>query len=179
MPIHDDAAMLESVTIYTDGAVSGNGTVGSYGGWAVVFVLGKHELEFSGAERGTTNQRMELRAAIEGLRALRRPSRVTLYCDSSYVVECFLQGWWRRWLENGWRSSKRQPVGNRALWEELLELTTVHQVTWVKVKGHSDDELNSRCDQLAVAARERLAAEFAEAAAEAAPAELDEPEKLA
>ena len=69
MPIHDDVEMLESVTIYTDGAVSGNGTVGSYGGWAVVFVLGKHELEFSGAKRGTTNQRMELRAAIEGLRA--------------------------------------------------------------------------------------------------------------
>jgi ribonuclease HI len=153
--------MLENVTIYTDGAVSGNGTVGSYGGWAVILLVGADEHELSGAERGATNQQMELRAAIEGLRALHRfaagrPCRVALHCDSSYVVECFLQGWSRRWLENGWRNSKRQPVGNRALWEELLELTAVHEVTWIKVKGHSEDELNERCDRLAVAARERL-----------------------
>jgi ribonuclease HI len=167
--------MIEGVTIYTDGAVSGNGTVASYGGWAVVFVLGAHELEFSGAERGTTNQRMELRAAIEGLRALRHPSRVTLYCDSSYVVECFIQGWWRRWLENGWRSSKRRPVDNRALWEQLLELTAVHEVTWVKVPGHSKVELNERCDRLAVAARERLAAELAESKESTAAAVLMPP----
>lgn len=153
--------MRESVTIYTDGAVSGNGTAGSYGGWAVIFVLGIHELEFSGAERGATNQQMELRAAIEGLRALRHPSRVTLHCDSSYVVECFLQGWWRRWQENGWRNSKRRPVDNRALWEELLALTAVHDVSWVKVPGHTGVELNDRCDRLAVAARERLKAELA------------------
>ena len=160
MPIHD-VSMRESVTIYTDGAVSGNGTAGSYGGWAVIFVLGIHELEFSGAERGATNQQMELRAAIEGLRALRHPSRVTLHCDSSYVVECFLQGWWRRWQENGWRNSKRRPVDNRALWEELLALTAVHDVSWVKVPGHTGVELNDRCDRLAVAARERLKAELA------------------
>lgn len=84
-------------------------------------------------------------------------------CDSSYVVECFRQGWWKRWQENGWRNSKRQPVGNRALWEELLELTAVHAVDWVKVKGHGDDELNERCDRLAVAARERLKVELADA----------------
>jgi ribonuclease HI len=121
---------------------------------------------------------MELRAAIEGLRALDRPCRVALYCDSSYVVECFLQGWWRRWLENGWRSSKRRPVDNRALWEELLELTAVHQVDWIKVPGHSGDELNDRCDRLAVAARVLLAAELADgeegtASALLTPAELD------
>lgn len=147
--------MPESVTIYTDGAVSGNGTAGSYGGWAVILLEGIHEREYSGAELGATNQQMELRAAIEGLRALDRPCRVELHCDSSYVVECFLQGWWRRWNENGWRNSKRRPVGNRALWEELLELTAVHDVTWYKVEGHGDDELNNRCDRLAVAARDR------------------------
>jgi ribonuclease HI len=173
-----DVPMTEGVTIYTDGACSGNGTVGSYGGWAVVFVLGAHELEFSGAERGTTNQQMELRAAIEGLRALRRPSRVTLYCDSSYVDNCYRRRWRRRWQENGWRNSARQPVANRALWEELLELTALHEVTWVKVKGHAESELNNRCDRLAVAARMRLAAELAEGEARAAaavvtPAELD------
>jgi ribonuclease HI len=161
MPIHD-VAMLESVTIYTDGAVSGNGTVGSYGGWAVVLCIGTDERELSGAEHGATNQQMELRAAIEGLRALDYPSRVALHCDSSYVVECFRQGWWRRWHENGWRNSNGHPVGNRALWEELLELTAVHEVSWVKVKGHSEDELNERCDRLAVAARLRLAAELAD-----------------
>jgi ribonuclease HI len=177
MPIHDDVAMLESVTIYTDGAVSGNGTVGSYGGWAVVILEGTDEREFSGAERGATNQQMELRAAIEGLRSLRHPCRVALHCDSSYVVECFLQGWWRRWQENGWRNSKGRPVDNRALWEELLDLTTVHEVDFIKVQGHGDDELNERCDRLAVAARVRLAAELAEAAAVVADAELDSAEK--
>jgi ribonuclease HI len=164
---------MESVIIYTDGAVSGNGTVGSYGGWAAVLLIGTDERELSGAERGATNQQMELRAAIEGLRALPAPSRVTLYCDSSYVVECFLQGWWRRWHENGWRSSKRRPVDNRALWEELLELTTVHEVNWIKVPSHTGDELNERCDRLAVAARERLKAELAGAAV-APPVELGE-----
>jgi ribonuclease HI len=169
--------MLESVTIYTDGAVSGNGTAGSYGGWAAIVLLGTDERELSGAERGATNQQMELRAAIEGLRALPDPCRVTLYCDSSYVVECFLQNWWERWQENGWRSSKRRPVDNRALWEELLKLTAVHKVKWVKVPGHSGDELNERCDRLAVAARERLAAQLVEAeegaAAVVTPSELD------
>jgi ribonuclease HI len=161
MPIHN-ASMAESVTIYTDGACSGNGTLGSYGGWATVVVVGGKERELSDAERGATNQQMELRAAIEGLRSLDRPSRVALHCDSSYVVNCFRQGWWKRWQENGWRNSKRQPVGNRALWEELLELTAVHEVDWIKVKGHADDELNERCDRLAVAARERLKAELAD-----------------
>jgi ribonuclease HI len=156
---------MESVTIYTDGAVSGNGTVGSFGGWAVIFVLGIHELEFSGAEHGATNQQMELRAAIEGLRALRHPSRVTLHCDSSYVVECFNQGWSDRWQENGWRNSKGRPVGNRALWEELLELNAKHKVDWIKVPSHAGIELNDRCDRLAVAARERLKAELADATA--------------
>ena len=164
-------ATIESVTIYTDGAVSGNGTVGSYGGWAAILLVGTHERELFGSKRGATNQQMELRAAIEGLRALDRfardrgttpgPCRVALHCDSSYVVECFRQEWWKRWQENGWRNSKRQAVGNRALWEQLLELTTAHEVDWIKVKGHGDDELNDRCDRLAVAARERLAAALA------------------
>jgi ribonuclease HI len=153
--------MLERAIIYTDGAVSGNGAAASYGGWAVVVRFGAYELELSGTERGASNQQMELRAAIEGLRALDHPHRVQLYSDSSYLVECFRQAWWRRWRENGWRNSRGHAVANRALWEELLALTAVHAVSFFKVAGHAGDALNERCDRLAVAARERLAAELA------------------
>jgi len=154
--------MRKRATIYTDGAVSGNGTADSYGGWAVVLRLGAQESVLSGAERGATNQQMELRAAIEGLRALPCPCHVALHSDSSYLVECFRQDWWRRWQENGWRNTHGRLVANRSLWEELLELTSMHEVSWFKVYGHSGDELNERCDRLAVVARERLAAEIAD-----------------
>ena len=107
------------------------------------------EREIWGAEPHTTNQRMELRAAIESLAALTDPRRVALYTDSSYVMNCFRDRWWERWERNGWMSSTRQPVTNRDLWERLIAQTRRHDVTWHKVKGHSGDPLNDRVDRLA------------------------------
>lgn len=140
------------MTIYTDGACSGNPGAG---GWAAVLRYGEHEKEISGGAPETTNQRMELTAAIEALKALKRPCRVRIYSDSAYLVNAFLQGWLERWQRNGWRNSKGDPVENRDLWEELLRLTALHEVEWVKVKGHADDKVNNRCDALARAAAAR------------------------
>ena len=107
------------------------------------------EREICGAEPHTTNQRMELRAAIEALAALSDARRVALYTDSSYVMNCFRDRWWERWERNGWVSSTRQPVTNRDLWERLIAETRRHAVTWHKVKGHSGHPLNDRVDRLA------------------------------
>ena len=116
---------------------------------------GVGERELWGAEPHTTNQRMELRAAIEALAALADPRRVALYTDSSYVMNCFRDRWWERWERNGWLSSTRQPVTNRDLWERLIAETRRHEVNWHKVKGHSGHPLNDRVDRLA---REAIAA---------------------
>ena len=104
------------VTIYTDGACSGNP---GPGGWAALLRMGDKERELSGAEAHTTNQRMEIRGALEGLRSLHRPRRVGVYSDSAYVVNCFRDKWYERWLRNGWKSSQKKPVENRDLWEAL------------------------------------------------------------
>jgi ribonuclease HI len=132
------------VTIYTDGACSGNP---GPGGWAAVLRYGDHEREISGGEARTTNQRMELRAAAEALRALGRPCH----------VNCFRQRWYDKWMRNGWVSRAKTPVGNRDLWEELIRLNGVHDIEWIKVAGHSGDEMNERCDLLARRAAERAA----------------------
>jgi ribonuclease HI len=142
------------VVIYTDGACSGNP---GPGGWAAVLRLGDHEREISGGERHTTNQRMELRAAVEGLRALTRPCRVRLHSDSAYLINCFRERWYDNWLRNGWVSRAKTPVGNRDLWEQLIRLNEIHDVEWIKVAGHSGDPLNERCDELAREAAARAA----------------------
>ena len=142
-----------SVIIYTDGACLGNP---GPGGWAALVIEGGRERELSGAEPASTNQRMELTAAIEGLRALASPRRVNLYSDSAYVVNCFRDGWYKTWMRNGWRNAQRKPVENRDLWEALIALAERHRVTWHKVRGHSGDPLNERADQLARRAIERL-----------------------
>ena len=134
------------VVLYTDGACSGNPGPGA---WAAVIVDGSEEREISGAESPTTNQRMELRAAIEGLAAIADHRRVQLYTDSAYVLNCFRDRWWERWERNGWMSSTRQPVTNRDLWERLIAETRRHDVAWHKVKGHSGHPLNDRVDRLA------------------------------
>jgi ribonuclease HI len=144
------------VVIYTDGACSGNP---GPGGWAAVLRYGDHEREISGGEGHTTNQRMELRAAVEGLRALTRPCRVRLHSDSAYLVNCFRQRWSDNWIKNGWMTRAKTPVGNRDLWEELIRLNETHDVEWIKVAGHSGDPLNERCDLLARQAAERAAVE--------------------
>ena len=140
------------VLLVPDGAVSGNP---GPGGWAVVLVKGGHRRELSGAEAHTTNNRMELRAVIEGLRALKRPCRVRVQCDSTYVVNAHRQGWLRNWQRNGWRTAARKPVENQDLWQDLLAAEAPHEITWELVKGHAGHELNERADELAVQARER------------------------
>ena len=134
------------VDIYTDGACSGNP---GPGGWAAVIIKNGDEAEISGAEAHTTNQRMELRAAVEALEALPAPARVCLYSDSAYLVNAFRQGWLTRWLRNGWLTAAKKPVENQDLWRQLLRLTEIHRVEWCKVKGHSDNIYNERCDRLA------------------------------
>lgn len=137
---------MNTVIIYTDGACSGNP---GPGGWGCVLLHGSRRLELSGGAAHTTNQRMEMQAAIAALGALKQPCRIALHSDSAYLVNAFNQRWLDNWQKNGWLNSKKQPVENQDLWQELLKLSARHQVTWNKVKGHAGDELNERCDQLA------------------------------
>lgn len=137
---------MSGVTIYTDGACSGNP---GPGGWGAVLIYGEYRKELSGFEPMTTNNRMELTAAIKALQALNRPCVVDLYTDSAYLCNAFLQGWVNGWVKNGWKRADKKPVENIDLWQEILRLAEVHKITWHKVKGHSDNELNNRCDKLA------------------------------
>ena len=137
------------VEIYTDGACSGNP---GPGGWAAVLIYNGKEKEISGSVPQTTNNRMEMVAAISGLKTLKFPCRVNLASDSAYLVNAFNSGWLQNWQRNGWKNSRKDPVENRDLWEELLELSKTHDVQWIKVKGHADNKYNNRCDELAVAA---------------------------
>ena len=140
---------MKHVTLYTDGACSGNP---GPGGGGAVLLYGEYRKELSGGERETTNNRMELTAVIEGLRALKEPCRVDIYSDSAYIVNAFTQGWIGGWERNGWKKADKKPVQNADLWQMLLELTGIHKVIFHKVKGHADNELNNRCDELARAA---------------------------
>jgi len=137
---------LKPVTIHTDGACLGNPGPGGYG---VVLLHGKRRKELSGGFRRTTNNRMELMAAIVGLQALKTPCAVTLYTDSRYLVDAITQGWAERWRANGWMRNKREPALNPDLWAELLDLCAQHQVEFVWVRGHAGDPENERCDELA------------------------------
>ncbi|NMB40708.1 MAG: ribonuclease HI [Firmicutes bacterium] len=137
---------MKEVIIYTDGACRGNP---GPGGWAALLIYNKIEKEVSGGERYTTNQKMELRAAVEGLKCLKEPCKVKLYSDSAYLVNAFRRGWLDKWQKNGWKTVNKDPVENQDLWKELLQLSHRHDVLWFKVKGHSDDERNNRCDYLA------------------------------
>ncbi len=142
---------MKEVTVYTDGACSGNP---GPGGWAALLLYGAHEKVLTGGAPMTTNNRMELQAAIEGLRALTERCRVEIHTDSAYLQRAFTQGWIKNWQRNGWRTSSKKPVENQDQWKELIELAGKHEVTWMKVKGHADNELNNRVDRLAVAALE-------------------------
>jgi ribonuclease HI len=137
---------MKKVIIYTDGACKGNP---GPGGWAALLFYNHHEKEIYGGEKHTTNQKMELKAAIEGLKALREPCEVKLFSDSAYLINAFKQGWLEKWQHNGWKTAAREPVENQDLWRELLKLCRYHRVQWIKVRGHSDNEYNNRCDQLA------------------------------
>jgi len=144
------------VTIFCDGACSPNPGIG---GWGAVLIDERSGVrkEISGGESETTNNRMELTAAIRALEALKRPCAVTVYTDSQYVQNAFTEGWLAKWQGNGWRTSDRKPVSNDDLWRRLIELGAVHDISWRWVRGHADNDGNNRADQLAVSAREELA----------------------
>ena len=137
---------MENVTIYTDGACSGNP---GPGGWGAILFYKENKKEISGGIKETTNNIMEITAVIEALKLLKFPCNVKLYSDSAYVVNCFKQGWIYNWQMNGWKTASKEPVKNKELWEELYNLTQVHKVEFIKVKGHSDNQYNNRCDELA------------------------------
>jgi ribonuclease HI len=138
---------VKRVTIFTDGGCAP--TNPGPGGYGVVMIFGDHRKEFCGGYRLTTNNRMELTAAIRGLQALKEPCEVRVFSDSQYVVNGITKGWAKRWRSNGWRLSNKQPAENVDLWEELLALVGKHTVQFEWVRGHSGHPENECCDQLA------------------------------
>ena len=141
--------MKKQVTLYTDGACSGNPGIGGYAG---ILIYGDIQKEYNGAEASTTNNRMEVLAVIVGLKRLKYPCKVEVYSDSAYTVNAFSEKWIYGWKKSGWKKADGKPVLNEDLWRELYDLTVVHEVTFHKVAGHADNALNSRCDELARAA---------------------------
>jgi len=137
---------MKEVLIYTDGACTGNPGAGGY--CAILSYKGIEKV-VSGSEKETTNNRMELLAVIKGLEALKEPCVVKLYSDSQYVVDAFIKDWINAWKSNGWRTAGKSEVKNRDLWERLIKLLDIHKVEFIKVKGHSDNEYNNKCDKIA------------------------------
>jgi ribonuclease HI len=140
---------VKQVIVYTDGACSGNP---GPGGWAAILLYGKLKKEISGAVPLTTNNRMEMQAALEALNALREPCQVLVHSDSAYLVNAFNNGWIKNWIKRDWKKADKKPVENQDLWMLLIAAAQNHEVQWIKVKGHSDNELNNLVDGLAVAA---------------------------
>lgn len=138
--------MMKEVIIYTDGACSHNP---GPGGWAAVLLYKGHEKRISGFEPDTTNNRMELTAVLEALKALKEPCGVLVHTDSAYIHNAFEKGWIDRWLANGWKNASKQPVENQDLWKAILAAANGHRVSYRKVKGHADDTYNNICDELA------------------------------
>ncbi|HKK24467.1 MAG TPA: ribonuclease HI [Gracilimonas sp.] len=141
------------VIVYTDGACSGNP---GPGGWGAVLRWNGTEKELSGGDPQTTNNRMEMQAVIEALKALKKPCLVKIHSDSALIINAFQQGWIKNWQKRGWRKSNKKPVENQELWQEMLKAMEPHEVVWIKVKGHAGIELNERADQLAVAASQKF-----------------------
>lgn len=138
---------MKKVTLYTDGACSGNP---GDGGYCAILIYKSLEKVISGSELNTTNNRMELLGVIKGLEALKERCEVEVFSDSQYVVSAFNDGWIEGWSKNGWRTAGKKEVKNSDLWKKLLELTEVHLVSFIKVKGHADNAYNNRCDKIAV-----------------------------
>lgn len=144
---------METVILYTDGACSGNP---GPGGWGAILKHGEHILELSGGEQNTTNNRMEIYAVIAGLSALKKPCKVELYSDSKYVINSISLGWAKKWKENNWIKSDKKKALNIDLWDKLLSLLDVYDVSCHWVKGHSTNYYNNRCDEMAVKERLKL-----------------------
>jgi len=145
--------MDEKVIIYTDGACSGNP---GPGGWGAILMYKGAKKEISGGMKETTNNIMEITAVVEALKCLKVESDVQVYSDSAYTVNAFNQGWIYNWMKNGWKTSGKEPVKNKELWQELYALTKKHKVEFIKVKGHADNEFNNRCDEMAREAIQKL-----------------------
>ena len=140
---------MKSVKIYTDGSCYQVASSSGRGGYAAILLFEDSELVLKGYEPDTTNNKMELMAVIAGLEILEEPHNVEVYSDSAYVVECFLQRWFEKWFRNGWTNSAGKPVANKDLWIRLMTSFKNHKVKFIKVKGHSNDEMNNRCDEIA------------------------------
>ena len=140
------AETRKKVTIYTDGACSGNPGVG---GWGAVLFCGETMKEISGYAENTTNNQMELTAAIMALDKIKVPCEIELYSDSAYLINAFNEGWITNWQMNGFKNANKKPVANAELWQQLIEFNHIHKITWIKVKGHADNKYNNRCDELA------------------------------
>jgi len=137
---------MKNITIYTDGACSGNPGMG---GWGAILMYGQTKKEISGFEQLTTNNKMELTAAIEALGLLKEKCEVELYSDSAYLCNAFNNGWIEKWQKNNFIGSNKEPVKNKDLWEKLINFNEFHKITFIKVKGHADNQFNNRCDELA------------------------------
>lgn len=144
---------MKTVYLYTDGACSGNPGPGGYG---AILKYGKYEKEICGGEENTTNNRMELLAVIKGLEALNEPCHVVLTSDSKYVTDALSLGWAVKWKQNGWKRNKKDPALNPDLWDKLLQLTSIHRMEYVWVKGHAGHPENERCDKMAVEYYQKL-----------------------
>ncbi len=144
---------MKEVILYTDGACSGNP---GPGGWGALLIWNGTEKELYGGEANTTNNRMEMKAIIEGLRALKEKCHVKIHSDSALIINAFNQHWITNWQKRGWRKSNKKPVENQDLWKEMLRVMAPHKVDWIKVKGHSTNELNNRVDRIAVAASKQF-----------------------
>ncbi|NLX69357.1 MAG: ribonuclease HI [Clostridiales bacterium] len=137
---------MKEVDIYTDGACSGNP---GPGGWAAILSYKGIEKEIYGYEELTTNNRMELMAPIKALEMLKEPCNVNIYTDSTYLFNAFEKDWISNWQKRKWKTADKKPVANQDLWQRLIDLSSIHKIKWFKVKGHSDNEKNNRCDKLA------------------------------
>jgi ribonuclease HI len=144
---------VKTVTLYTDGACSGNPCPG---GWGAILEYEGHQKELSGGEANTTNNRMELSAVIAGLEALKEPCEVEIISDSKYVVSAINEGWLRSWIKNNWKKSDKKPVLNVELWQKYIEVSQKHTLKFVWVRGHNGHEYNERCDAIAVAESEKF-----------------------
>lgn len=141
------------VIIYTDGACSGNP---GPGGWGAILIWNGKEKELSGGDAQTTNNRMEMKAVIEALKALKKPCKVSIHSDSALIINAMTKGWIQNWQKRGWRKADKKPVENKELWVDMLKVMNPHQITWVKVKAHAGVELNERVDKLAVNESKKL-----------------------
>lgn len=137
---------MKKITIYTDGACSFNP---GPGGWGCVLLYNNIEKSFSGFEKETTNNRMEMQAVIEALSRLKEPCEIDLYSDSAYIVNAFQNNWIDSWQKKNWKTSDNKEVKNIDLWLKILELSSKHKINWFKVKGHADNVYNNKCDTLA------------------------------